>query len=269
MIIIGEKINGAIPSVAQAIRERDVEKIQGLVKNQEACGADYLDVCAGTSPDEELDAMIWLLDTVQAVATKPLSVDSPNPDIILEVLQYIKQPGIINSISLEGSKCEKLLPFLKGNPDWKVIALTCDNDGIPAAAEKKIALVFDLIKKCAMYEIDPSRIHIDPLVLALSAVNDAALQFRTAIIEIKKCYPTVNITAALSNISFGMPARRIINQNFLAMAMYAGLDSGILDPMNRDIVSTIFAVDALMGRDRNCRKYNKAYRAGKIGPVKK
>ena len=80
--------------------------------------------------------------------------------------------------------------------------------------------------------------------------------------------PTVNITAALSNISFGMPVRALLNRNFLTMAMLAGLDSVIADPTNREVIGNIYATEALMGKDKFCRNYNKAYRANKIGKIK-
>lgn len=268
MIIIGEKINGAIPVVAEAIANRDAEFIQKRALDQEAAGADYLDVCAGTAPELEYDALCWLIDTVQAVATKPICIDSPNPDMLVRVFPRLQKPGLINSISLEGKKCEVLLPLLRENPEWGVVALCCDNSGVAASAEDKVNNAFLLVEKAAEFGVTPDRIHIDPLVLALSAVNDSALQFFEAIRRIKAKYPAVKVTAALSNISFGMPVRKLVNVNFLTLAMEAGLDSVIADPLNRDVIGTIYATEALLGRDRLCRKYNTAYRKGKIGPVK-
>lgn len=271
MIIIGEKINGAIPSTARAIAERDSQFIMDLVKRQEEGGADFLDVCAGTRPEEEREALEWLVDVVQSVAVKPICIDSPDPDMLRAIFPRLEKPGLINSISGEGEKCEKLLPLLKENPEWGVVALCCDNNGIAANAEDKVRIAEKLIEKAASYGVTPERIHIDPLVLALSAVNDSALNFFEAIRRIKEKYPAVNVTAALSNISFGMPARKLVNVNFLALSMEAGLDSVIADPTSRDVIGTIFATEALLGRDRLCRKYNKAYRAGRIGkqPEKK
>lgn len=269
MIIIGEKINGAIPSTAKAIAERDADFIVGLVKKQEEAGADYLDVCAGTSPAEEPKAIEWLVDTVQAVATKPICIDSPDPEILKWIFPKLQKPGLINSISGEGVKCQTLLPILKENPGWSVVALCCNQGGIAAKAEDKVAIACDLIEKAASYGVTPDRMHIDPLVLALSAVNDSAINFFEAIRQIKAKYPTANVTAALSNISYGMPARKLVNTNFLTLAMYAGLDSVICDPCNRDVIGTIFATQALMGKDRLCRKFNNAFRAGKIGPLPK
>lgn len=269
MIIIGEKINGAIPVVAEAIAKRDAAFIRQRALDQEAAGADYLDVCAGTTPELEYDALCWLIDTVQEVATKPLCIDSPNPEMLVSVFPKLQKPGLINSISMEGKKCDVLLPLLRDNPEWGVVALCCDNSGVAASAEDKVKNAFALIEKAAEYGVTPERIHIDPLVLALSAVNDSALQFFSAIRQIKAQYPTVKVTAALSNISYGMPVRKLVNVNFLTLAMEAGLDSVIADPLNRDVIGTIYATEALLGKDRLCRKYNTAYRKGKIGPVKK
>jgi len=269
VIIIGEKINGAIPKTAEAIANRDDAFIRELVSAQEEAGADYLDVCAGTKPEEEFDALCWLIDVVQETAVKPICIDSPDPDMLLRVFPRLKTPGIINSISGEGNKCETLLPLLKQNPDWQVIALACDNNGISASADDKVSIAFSLIEKAYEYGISPERIHIDPLVLALSAVNSAAMGFCEAIRRIKEQYPTVKITAALSNVSYGLPIRSLLNTNFLTMAMMSGLDSVIADPTNRSFMGNVLANEALMGKDHCCRKYNKAYRAGKIGPLKK
>lgn len=268
MIIIGEKINGAIPSVSDAISRRDEEYIRTLVKKQISAGADYLDVCAGRAPEEELEEITWLINIIQSETDVPLCVDSPNPQLLKEVLPIVNKKGIVNSISGEKDKCEVLLPVIREN-GWKVIALTCDNSGIPADADKKAEIAFKLIEQCAKYDIEPERIFIDPLVLALSAVNDSMLNFMWAIEKIKARYPNVNFTSGLSNISYGMPYRKVINQLFLSLSMSAGMNSAIVDPTNRDMLATILATEALLNRDKYCRNYNKAFRAGKIGTVKK
>lgn len=268
MIIIGEKINGAIPSSAAAINSRDTAFIQDLAVRQTEAGADYLDVCAGGDPAAELDTMNWLIDTVQAVVDTPLCIDSPNPEVLKEVMPRVRRPGIVNSVSGEGNKCEVLYPLLKDN-DWQVIGLTCDDNGIPYDAASKVRIADMLIAKAADYGIAPDRIYIDPLVMALSAVNDSLLVFADAVRQIRAKYPTVKTTSGLSNISFGMPYRKAINLNFLTLAMQAGMDSAIIDPTNRDTYTTILATEALLGRDKYCRNYSNAYRKGRIGPVKK
>lgn len=269
MIIIGEKINGAIPSASKAIAERDENFIRNLVRIQTAEKVDYLDVCAGSVPEEEEEILTWLIDLVQEETDVPICLDSPDPELLLKLLPRIKKPGIINSVSGEGEKCKVLYPFLQDHPEWKVIALTCDNSGIPNEWQKKVDIASGLIDQAAEYHIDQERIFIDPLVLSLSAINDAMLNFMEAIRRIREKYPNVHFTSGLSNISYGMPYRKIVNQNFLSLALSVGMDSAIMDPTNRDMYATVLAVEALMNQDRCCRKYNKAYRAGKIGPVKK
>jgi 5-methyltetrahydrofolate corrinoid/iron sulfur protein methyltransferase len=267
MIIIGEKINGTIPSVKKAIEQKDEAFIRNLAIKQTEAGAHYLDVCASTAPDVEVDTLLWLMDIVQNAVDTPLCIDSPNPLVIEKVFPYAKRPGLINSVSEEGGKCEIIYPIIKGTK-WEVIALTCDSRGIPKDIQTRVDITKILVEKASKYDITPDRIHIDPLVMALSADNQSLLNFVETLKEVKTLYPTIKVTSGLSNISFGMPLRKVVNQHFLALAMDAGMDSAILDPCNRDMVATLYIIDALQGKDRFCRNYLNAYRKNKIGPVK-
>lgn len=267
MIIIGEKINGTIPSVKKAIEARDEELIRNLAKKQAEAGADFIDVCAGTAPDLEVDTLLWLMKIVQDATDKPLCIDSPNPRAIVQVLEHAKRPGIINSVSEEGDKCKTIFPLIQGTT-WQVIALTCDNRGIPSDVQTRVDIAKILVERAQKYDITPERIHVDPLLIALSTDNHSLLKFVEATQAIKELFPTIKVTSGLSNISFGMPLRKIINQTFLTIAMYAGMDSAILDPCNRDMLAIMLATEALMGRDRFCRNFSNAYRKNEIGPIK-
>jgi len=267
MIVIGEKINGAIPSVKKAIEERNEKFIRNLAIKQVDVGADYIDVCASTLPKVEVETLKWLMDIVQNVVDKPLCIDSPDPRAIEAVFKYARQPGIINSVSGEGDKCEVIYPLIKGT-NWQVIALTCDNKGIPLDVKTRVDIAKKIIEKAEKYEIAPDRIHIDPLVVTIGTNNQSLLKFLETAKTIKEIYPTVHITSGLSNISFGMPFRRIINQSFLALAIYAGMDSSIMNPCNREMRATLLATEALLGRDKYCRKFTNAYRKAEIGPKK-
>ena len=267
MIIIGEKINGSIPSTAAAIQTRDEAYIVELINKQVAAGANYLDVCAGTSPDVEYDTLCWLIDLVQTNTDTPICIDSPDPRMIERVLPLIKHPGMINSISGEGEKCAILLPLLANNPEWHSIVLCCDNQGIPEHAQDKFAIAQTLIKQAQDAGVSQDRLHVDPLVMALSTVQEGPNEFIKALKLIKEAYPDVHLSAGISNVSYGMPARGVLNRNFLALAMAAGLDTPIIDPSAKSIAETLYAVSALMGNDRFCRKYNNAYRQGLIGNI--
>ena len=268
MIIIGEKINGTIPSVKEAIERRDADFIAKLAIKQTEAGANFIDVCASTAPEYEIETLKWLMEVVQDATDTPLGIDSPNPKVIEAVFKYANKPGLINSISEEGDKCEVLLPLLEGN-SWEVVGLTCDNHGIPSDLETKLKITEIMVEKAAKFGITPDRIHIDPCVMALSTENNSLLNLEAEIRAIKALYPTIHVTGAISNISFGLPLRPLLNKTAMTFAIAAGMDSAVLDPLNRDMMGTIFATYALLGHDKHCRKYSKAYRAGVIGAVVK
>lgn len=265
MIIIGEKINGTIPKVGKAIAEKDEAFIRDLAVRQAEAGAHYIDVCAGTAPELEEETLIWLMNIVQDAVDTPLCIDSPNAKMIAKVFKYAKKPGIINSVSEEGDKCEVIFPLIQGT-EWEVIALTCDNRGIPSDVQTRVEIAKKIVEKAAKYDISPEKIHIDPLVMALSADNNSFLNFVETLKQVKAMYPTIKVTSGLSNISFSMPLRKEINRHFFALAIFAGMDSAIMDPLNRDMMTTLLATEALLGRDRYCRNFSNAYRKGKIGP---
>lgn len=268
MIIIGEKINGFVPRTMQAIEAKDEAYIRGIAKSQTEFGADYLDICAGTAPEIERETMKWLIGLTQDEVDTPLCIDSSDTSVILEMMQLAKRPGVINSVSGETGKCEAILPAIKGT-EWKVVALTCDQNGIPTDPEVKFSIAEKLIAQAREYDIPAGNIFIDPLVTTLATTGDSLLSFNEAVRKIKSKYPEVHITSGLSNISFGMPYRKAINMQFLALAMSAGMDSAIMDPTSADMRATLYATDALLGKDDYCMNYLTAFRAGVIGPAKK
>jgi 5-methyltetrahydrofolate--homocysteine methyltransferase len=261
MIIIGEKINGAIPSTAKAIAEKDAEFIKSLAIRQAEAGANFIDVCASVDDDIELETMKWLIDIVQDATDVPIAVDSPNVYTCIESMKYCKKPGLFNSVSLEGGKVDVAFKVL-AETNWECVALLNSDKGIPKTAKDRLDVFADLMAKCKEYEIDPSRMHIDPLIEMLCTSEDGIAMVTEVIREIKKQYPTIHVTGAVSNISFNLPARRIANQAFAVLAMSAGMDSFILDPLNKDMMGMLFATEAMMGEDEYCMEYIGAFREG-------
>lgn len=266
MIIIGEKINGAIPSVKQAIADRNADLIRERTIAQDQAGAHFLDCAPSTAPELEYDAMVWLIDTMQSVTDKPLCIDSPNAQLLRRILEEgrVHKTGMVNSVNEEGTKCETIFPMIAGT-DWQVVGLTCDKDGIPASPEKKIDIAKRIIEKAVKYGVKLENLHIDPCVMALATMPSSMLDFEKCISGIHAFAPQVKVTGAISNISFDMPARKYINANCMAYAIKAGLDSAIMDPCNVDMMSTVYACEALCMVDRGGRKYNRAYRQGRVG----
>ncbi|MDR1293121.1 MAG: dihydropteroate synthase [Clostridiales Family XIII bacterium] len=265
MIIIGEKINGFIPSTLKAIESKDDAYIKGLAEKQSEYGASYIDVCAGTAPEIEHDTLEWLIGLVQETTETPLSIDSSDVQTILDMIPLAKRPGLINSVSGEGEKCDTLFPAI-ADTEWNVVALTCDDEsGIPNDPKIKAKIASDIIAKADKYGVARERLFIDPLVTTLGANSEAFASFGDAVRLIKESYPEVHITSGLSNISYGLPYRRAINRVFLSLAMAAGMDSAIVDPTAEDMRAAIYATEVLVGRDPNCKHYLKAVRKNIIG----
>ena len=268
MIIIGEKINGSIPAVAAAIAARDAEFIKARAIAQEEAGATFIDCCASVPEAEELETLKWMIDCIQEATDLPIAVDSPSADILAEAWKFCKRPGLINSVSGEGNKIDKIFPILAENKGWQVIALLSDDTGIPKNAADRLRVFDKSMARAREYGISPSRIHIDPLVEMLCTSENGIETNVEVISTVREKYPSIHITAAVSNISFNLPVRKMINLGFTVLAMNAGLDSAILDPTNRDLMGVIYATEALLGQDEYCMEYIGAYREGLFGPVK-
>ena len=270
MIIIGEKINGSIPSVAKAIAERDAEFIKARAIAQEQAGATFIDCCASVPEAEEVETLKWMIDCIQEVTDLPISVDSPSADVLVEAYKFCKRPGLFNSVSGEGDKIEKIFAVMAQpeNKGWQVIALLSDDTGIPKNAADRLRVFDKIMAKAKEYGISPDRIQIDPLVEMLCTSENGIETNTEVITTVREKYPTIHITAAVSNISFNLPVRKMLNLGFTVLAMNAGLDSAILDPTNRDMMGLIYATEALLGLDDYCMEYISAYREGLFGPVK-
>lgn len=267
MIIIGEKINGAIPSVGEAIIKRDEDFIKNLAVTQEEAGADYIDVCASTDVEVELETMKWLIDLVQDATDTPIAIDSPSAEICVAAIPFCNKPGLINSVSMEGDKVDVVFPVIADTP-WHCAALLCDDTGIPKSGEKRMEVFAATMEKARQYNISPSRLHIDPLVEMLCTSEDGINVILDVIKKIKELYPEIHVTGGASNISFNLPARKFVNQAFLVLAMGAGMDSAIINPLHKHMMGLIRATEALKGMDEYCIEYINGYREGLYGPVK-
>jgi 5-methyltetrahydrofolate--homocysteine methyltransferase len=264
MIIIGEKLNGSIPSMGKAIAAKDEARIRELAKLQSEAGANFLDVCASVQVDVEVETLKWMLDLVQDETDVPICLDSPSAETIVKALPFCKKPGIVNSVSGEGEKMDLIFPII-ADTTWGCVALLCDDRGIPKSVEQRMETFEAIMEKAKKFNIAPSRLYIDPLVVTLSTSETALTAFAECTRQIKAKYPDIHITSGLSNISFGLPSRKLINMAFMVLAMGAGMDSAIVDPTNRDMLGMIYAADALLENDEYCLEYIGAYKEGVIG----
>ncbi len=261
MKIIGEKINGTRKRVARAIAERDAEYIKDLALRQSEAGASWLDVNAGTHPDQEPDDLIWLIETIQSVVATPLSLDSANPKALHIAIQAVHKTPMINSISGESQRLSGILPLVAEH-GCQVIALAMDEKKIPETAEKRFEVIQKVLAKTQAAGVPDSHVYVDPLAMTLSTNSQSAMIAFETMRRVKVEHPEVHLTIGLSNISFGLPARSFVNRYFLSLAIQAGLDSAILDPLDRDIQAAILASELILGQDAHCLNYIRASRKG-------
>ncbi len=261
MKIIGEKINGTRSQVRKAVLERDAETIAALARAQADSGAAWIDVNAGTPADREPEDLVWLVRTVQAAVDVPLCLDSANPAALAAALEEVRKPPLVNSISGERARLEGVLPLAARAADG-VIALAMDDQGIPGSAEGRLAIIRRLLQATRAAGIPDEHVYVDPLVMSVATNSDSARVALATLRAARAEFPGVHFTSGLSNVSFGLPARSLINRAFLILMLEAGLDTAILDPLDRELRKALLAAEVVLGLDRHCLAYTRAFRAG-------
>lgn len=261
MKIIGEKINGTRKRVAQAIAERDADFIRDLAQKQAEAGSTWLDVNTGTHPDKEPDDLVWLIESIQSVVDTPLSLDSANPKALEVAIKAVDKTPMINSISGEPDRLEKILPLVAEH-GCEVIALAMDDKKIPETFEKRMEVIDNVLGHTRTAGVADDKIYVDPLAMTIATMNQSAVIACDTIRAVHEKYPEVHFTMGLSNISFGLPARKQVNRGLLILAMQAGLDSAILDPLDKELSAAIVTTELLLGKDKHCMNYLKASRKG-------
>ena len=267
MLVIGEDINASNRSVAEALASLDEEFVANLARAQASAGADFIDVNAGIGHNSRLcekETMEWLVEIVQSVTDKPLAIDSDSPDVIEAALRkYQGEQLIINSVTAEPTRLAAIGSLAAERQAW-LVALAMGEEGIPDSVEQRLAACELIITHLTRLGMKVEQIFFDPLVLPIAVDASHGLVTLKTIEQIKSRYPGAKTVMGLSNISYGLPRRRLINRAFLLMAASAGLDAVILDPLDAKIMSVVKVADALLGKDPSCRGYLRAYRKGTI-----
>lgn len=262
MIIIGEKINSSFKTIRSAIETYDTAVIQDMARRQYDAGSTFIDVNAGMFSDDEPEKIGWLIRTIQEVIDAPFSIDSLNPKALLKGLQENKNgKPIINSITNEKERYETVLPLVL-EYNASVIALCTDDAGMPETVDDRVEIADKLVSKLTKKGIALEDIYIDPLVRPVGSGSHYGIIAIESIRKIKREFPQIHIACGLSNISFGIPARKLMNQAFLVAAMAAGMDGTIMDPLDRKLMSLIYASEALLGLDSFCMNYMMKFREG-------
>lgn len=256
--VIGERINPTgKKAMKQALIDKDFGYIATQTLEQVEAGAEILDVNAGLPQIDEKEMLTEMVKYIQGLTDAPLQIDCSKPDAIERALRYYNGKPIVNSVNAEESSLETVLPLV-AKYGASVVGLTMDDAGIPKSVEKRLMLAEKIIERAKKYGIKEQDIYIDCLTLTVSAEPDQAMQTLQAITLLKSKYD-VKTVLGVSNISFGLPARQIINSAFLTMAMYAGLDLPILNPNIPENMQAVDAFNVLTEKDKNCTRYTQKY----------
>ncbi|ATW24706.1 methyltetrahydrofolate cobalamin methyltransferase [Candidatus Formimonas warabiya] len=262
MLIVGELINTSRKAIKPAVESRDAAFIKDMAQRQVDAGADYVDVNCGTMVFNEEETMAWLVETVQSQVSAPLCLDSPNAKALEMGLSLVKngQP-MINSITAEKERFATILPFVL-KYKAKIVGLCMDDSGMPETAADRLKIADKLVGDMVTAGVPEDDIYLDPLVKPVSTGDKAGLEVLETIYSIKQKYPKVHGICGLSNISYGLPNRKILNQVFMIQTMTMGMDGYILDPLDKTMMGFVYASQALLGKDEFCMKYLTAHRNG-------
>ena len=263
MLIIGERINTSRKSIALAVSSKDTAFLQDEARAQAAAGAEYIDVNAGTFMDDEAERLTWLVDLVQEAVDLPLCIDSPNPAVIKSVLPTLGKRAMINSITLEPSRLEGILPLVI-EYKAKVIVLCQSEKKVADTVDQKVQMAGEFVEKVRNAGVSLEDLYIDPLVYPLATNFRSALASLGAIEQIMTAFPGVHTTCGLTNVSYGLPVRKLVNSTFLVAAIARGLDSAILDPTDKRLYSALRAALLIAGKDPNSVGYIGAFREHRI-----
>lgn len=260
MFIIGELINGMYANIARAIKERDKSEIQKCALEQLECGADALDINCGPASRQPLIDMPWLVETVQEVTQKPLSLDSSKPQVIEAGLKAARNKTIINSVTADREKLDILLPLAK-QYRCMLIGITISAKGIPQNKDQRLELAAAIVASCVENDFPAQELYLDPIVLPVNVAQAQLIDILESIREFKIISePPPKTTLGLSNVSQGTHARSLINRTFLTMAVAYGLDCAILDPKDKELMDTLITAELILNKNIYCDSYLNAYR---------
>ena len=256
--VTGERINPTgREDLKTALKDENIDYILREAILQIENGADILDINLGLPDINQPAMMIKVIKALQAVTDIPLQIDSEKPEVIEAALRVYNGKAIVNSVNGKAHSMEKIFPIVK-KYGASVIGLTLDEDGIPSEAGKKFAIAEKIVKTAGKYGIKPEDVYIDCITMTVAAKQKEAMETLKAVSMVKERLK-VKTTLGVSNISFGLPLRNLLNRTFLAAALMNGLDLPIINTMDEDMMDTINSARVIRGEDEGALQYADIY----------
>jgi len=255
MIVIAERLNATRKRVARALEEKDAALIARETRKQTEAGASFIDVNAGSRPDREVEDLKWMVEIVQDSTDLPLCLDSANPEALRQAVQLIKgETVMLNSVNGEPERIPQVMP-IAAESGALLVALAMDERGLPDTVQRRLEVTEKLVKAAAEYGIDHTRLFVDPCIQPLSTSAAQATACIEAVRGIMTAWEGIHTTGGLSNVSFGLPDRHLVNSIYVACMIQAGYDSAIIDPTAPGMMPAILAAEAIAGKDDYCMNY--------------
>ena len=264
VLIVGERINATRKRIGEAITRRDEAVIRREARSQVEAGADYLDVNGGLAGVNEIEALSWLVDTVQDEVEVPLSLDSADPEALKAALGRVKKTPIVNSINGAPKRIDEIVPLV-AEKGTGVVALCMEESRMPETVADRMGIAGKLADAVTSAGVPMSKVYFDPCVLAASTSPGQPAAVMETTREMRKTWPDCHVIYGLSNISFGMPKRSLLNRTFLAMLVACGGDAFVVDPTDPEMRRTLAAANVLTGADEYGMDYLTAFRDGRLG----
>lgn len=266
MVIIGERINGMFKDVKEAIQKKDKKVVQKLAIGQIESGTDYLDVNVGTAvpSSEKNEAMVWLIEAIQAVTSVPICIDSPRLSDIEVALKVTKTPPMINSTQADPDQLETYLG-LAIDTDASLIALAMDKNGVPQDIDRRIELSGNIVVAAMEADFPFEKLFIDSIILPVNATQQQPGLVLETLQQLKQLAdPPPHFVLGLSNVSQGTKERSLINRTYLTMCIAMGLDAAILNPFDEELMNAMITAELLLNKHIYNDSFLAAYRSSKI-----
>ena len=260
MYVIGERLNGMFKNVRHAIEEGDKAAIQELARAQVEAGATSLDLNVGPAKVDPVKAMLWLIETVREVTDVPLTVDSPKWAVQQEAIPQAGDHPIINSSKADPEELEKYVGLAVEN-NASLVALTLDRQGVPADVDRRVELGAQIGAMAMDGGLPMDRLFIDPIILPVNVAPQQPENVLAALQQLKLLSdPPPHLILGLSNVSQNCSHRSLINRIYLVMAMAAGLDAAIVDPLDKDLMDATITTELLQEKMIYCDAFLDAQR---------
>lgn len=263
MLIVGERINTSRKAIHEAVEKRDSAYIMADVQDQVKAGAHYIDVNAGSRIGSEMEDLQWLIEVVEAAVEVPLALDSPDPKVLEVMSRRVKRRPMINSTTAESTRFEAMKGVLQER-ECDIVGLCMDDRGIPKTVDEALQNASFLVQNLTRLGMPVERIHLDPMIQPIGVNKDHGWLAMEIIRSFRREFPEARTICGLSNVSFGLPHRYLLNRLFMILCIGAWLNGAIVDPLDQKMMIHILIGETLTGRDEFCMKFLAASRAGML-----